>query len=233
MHQDIISLFGNKQNSVTLEDIKSCRYAAAFQKIVLDCKLERLIVLNQTHSAFGWTVNFDLFKSRHSFYEYSGDFLITDMHRCGLIVLTADCLPIILYDVVKRVVGIVHSGWKGSVEGVVIAALSKMQKDYRSQVENVKVFYGASAGGCCYEVKDDFMQQFFLYDYAQKAFEKRNNRLYFNNKMFVTLQLLSIGISLKNIYDEQVQCTICSFNYCSFRREKNNADRQISMVSLI
>lgn len=226
-------VFGDKKNQLNLQDIKQARYVNTFQKVVAEMSLDNIVVLRQEHTTKGFCVDEQFLQKKQSLYEHEGDFLITDKKHCGLVVLTADCLPVILYDAKKNVVGIVHAGWKGACEGIIFSALKAMRDRYQSQTDDIEVLYGASAQNCCYEVQEDFFKNFASYEYAQKAFVKRGNKLYFDNKQFVTLQLLTIGIKLKNIYDRHAICTICSLEHCSFRREKDKAGRQVTVVSLL
>lgn len=226
-------IFGDKQYELDIKDIKKDRYAKTLQKIVCEMSLGSIVVLNQQHIAEGFCIDETFLQKKQSLYEHEGDFLITDKKRCGLVVLTADCLPIILYDAKKNVVGVVHAGWKGTCRGILFSALKTMQERYFSEIRDIHVLYGASARSCCYEVQEDFFENFESYKNAQKAFVKRDNKLYFDNKQFITSELLTIGIKLKNIYDRQAICTICSLQYCSFRREKDKAGRQVTVVSLL
>lgn len=225
--------FGDKQHQITIQDIKEARYAETLQHVVQQMSLDSIVVLSQQHIAEGFCVDDQFLQTKQSLYEHEGDFLITDKKHCGLVVLTADCLPIVLYDPKKNVIGIVHAGWKGACRGIVFSALKTMQERYLSQMHDIEVLYGANAQNCCYEVQEDFLKAFVSYEYAQKAFVKRDNKLYFDNKQFVTLQLLTIGIKLKNIYDRHAMCTVCSLQHCSFRREKDKAGRQVTVVSLL
>lgn len=229
---DLRIIFGDKQYELSIDDIKKFRYAKSLQNIVAQMSLDSIVILNQQHITEGLCVVDQHITKKQSLYEHEGDFLITNIKRCGLVILTADCLPIILYDAKNKVVGIVHAGWKGAYQGVVISAIKAMQEKYQSQLQDIDVLFGAAAQSCCYEVQEDFYKRFESYEYAQKAFVKRDNKLYFDNKQFVTSQLLIIGIKLKNIYDRHATCTICSLQHCSFRREKDNAGRQATVVSL-
>jgi len=233
-HEDALCvLFGNKQYELSKKDIKDARYAQVLQNIVTNMSLRSLVILNQQHSAEGFCVDEHFLQKQYSLYEQQGDFLITNMKQCGLVILTADCLPIVLYDKKRFVAGVVHAGWKGAYNGVVLSAIKAMQERYHSDINDIDVLYGAGAKNCCYEVREDFYNHFERYRYAQKAFVKRDNKLYFDNKQFITSQLLSIGIKFENIYDKQTKCTICSLEYCSYRREKDRAGRQTTVVSLL
>lgn len=114
-----------------------------------------------------------------------------------------------------------------------LSALRDMQARYQTDISKVQVFYGANAQTCCYEVGSEFPIHFNSYDYVQKTFIKRDNALYFDNKLFITLQLQKFGIKTENIYNKHTRCTICHQGYCSVRREKELAGRQATVVALI
>lgn len=215
-----------------MQDIKRAAFSSALQHIVEKMSLKKLVVLQQVHGINGLFVRQSTVKESYSLFEQQGDFLITDLKHCGLVVLTADCVAVILYDQLQQRVGIVHAGWRGAVQGVVLQALKEMLQE-GSLVQNIEVLFAASAGSCCYEVGTEFLNHFVSYEYASKAFIKRNNTLYFDNKLFIELQLKKFGILTGNIYNKYTQCTICHAQYCSFRRERDLAGRQATVVSLL
>jgi purine-nucleoside/S-methyl-5'-thioadenosine phosphorylase / adenosine deaminase len=75
------------------------------------------------------------------------DALWTDAPDVTIVVLTADCLPIVLADPEGRRVGVVHAGWKGLLAGVIGAAVKDM-----AGAEGLVAYVGPSIGPCCYEV---------------------------------------------------------------------------------
>lgn len=222
--------WGNKQHEISMQDIKQARYSSSLQLILTALNLQRLVILKQVHGSQGLLVQEH--QQPLSLFDSQGDFLITNLKRCGLVVLTADCAPVILYDQRLRLAGAVHSGWKGSAQGVILQALKVMQQQ-GTQLEDIKIFFGASAKTCCYEVGADFEKEFEKYSYAHKAFIKRNNTLYFDNELFIKLQLKAYGVDQKNIDSQDEICTICHTGYASFRREKEQAGRQATVVTLI
>lgn len=231
----ILHLFwGDKQHELSLQDIEQARYSRNLQQMFQNLSLKNMIVLDQRHGIQGYCVDQAFFlHNKISLYQHVGDYLLTDLKSCGLVVLTADCLPIVLYDCKKKVVGVVHSGWRGSVQSVVVCALQDMQSRYRTNMQDVQIFLGACALWCCYEVKNDFYEQFLKRSYAKNSFIKKDNKLYFDNKRFVVDQLLDFGIRYEMIYDKQPDCTICCDRHSSFRREKDRAGRQMTIVALL
>ena len=80
------------------------------------------------------------------------DALVTDEPGILLLLKFADCVPVILWDPVQRVVGLAHAGWRGTILGTPAAALEIMVNRYRSRPSDVLAGIGPSIGPCCYEV---------------------------------------------------------------------------------
>lgn len=189
------------------------------EQFVLLNGLDGIACLKQEHLPTGYIINAQK-NALHdvSLFDHVGDFLITNQVAIGLVVLTADCLPIVLYDSVKRIVGIVHAGWKGSCTGVVRNAVLAMQQQFACVGSSIKVYFGAHARECCYEVQQDFLQHIELAEKSPFIITKKN-RFYFNNAAYVTNQLEECGIAVSQI-DNTAACTICDVSYYSWRRDK-------------
>jgi hypothetical protein len=69
-----------------------------------------------------------------------------------------DCVPILLYDPVKRVVGIAHAGWLGTVNGIVTETITAMHNYYRCRAANIKAAIGPSIAQEHYEVGAEVVQ---------------------------------------------------------------------------
>jgi hypothetical protein len=88
------------------------------------------------------------------------DGLVTNQRGVALFATFADCYPIVLWDPVKRVVGLAHSGWRGAVAGVAKAAVNAMHDEYGSDPQNIRAGIGPGICGRCYEVGADVASQF-------------------------------------------------------------------------
>ena len=87
------------------------------------------------------------------------DIMLTDNPQVTLFMRFADCTPIFLYDPKKQVVGIVHSGWLGTVRGAARAAVQAMQKRYDSTPADILAAIGPSIGPDHYEIGEDVIAQ--------------------------------------------------------------------------
>lgn len=83
------------------------------------------------------------------------DALITDARQTPLVILTADCAAVFLYDAHNHVIGIAHAGWRGTVAGIAADTVRRMHAAYGSFPHDIIACIGPSIGPCCYEVGDE------------------------------------------------------------------------------
>lgn len=198
--------------------------------------LERLALLNQIHSDLGNTICKEYNKNLDQL-KPDGDYLITTLERTGLGVYTADCLPIIFYDYINHAIGICHAGWRGSAKQIAVKTVQKMKKDFGTDTQYIRVFFGPSAKTCCYEVTPDFKNNFESFHYSEQLFvtnggAPRSSKLYFDLPLFNKLQLEEIGIKKESFHFTYNLCTICDETFCSSRREGPDTARQLTIVAL-
>ena len=165
--------------------------------------IEYIASMNQTHS--------DLVAFVESPRIYNSDAIYTEKPKLGLIVQTADCMPILLSD--KKRIGAIHSGWRGLKKNIVKKAIKKFD------VNQLLISIGPHAQSCCYEVKNDVRQYFN--DYT----ELRDRMFYLNMS-----QILK-DLSEEEGFQIEVSsiCTICDSSYNSYRENKTNA-RQFGVI---
>ncbi|MCL6631677.1 MAG: peptidoglycan editing factor PgeF [Alicyclobacillus herbarius] len=89
----------------------------------------------------------------------ASDALVTDMEGVAVAVVAADCVPVLFFDPVRRVVGAAHSGWRGTVLGIVQNVLEVMVMDYGSNIRDIRAVLGPSIRSCCYEVSEAVASQ--------------------------------------------------------------------------
>ncbi len=89
-----------------------------------------------------------------------GDALITDEPGILLAVRTADCVPILLTDTIRRAVAAIHAGWKGMLGGIVEKTAGEMRRQFDSRPCDLFAAVGPSIGVCCYEVGEDLAEHF-------------------------------------------------------------------------
>jgi YfiH family protein len=143
----------------------------------------------------------------------------TDRSGIGVLVLTADCLPIAL--MARGAVAMVHAGWRGLDSGVIASGLDALRELGASG--EIVAAIGPGAGPCCYEVGEEIHTRFA--DYGRSVRKGRNLDL----KTIAAAQLSSAGV--EQIYDVGI-CTICSKHFYSHRREHGVTGRQAGIAWL-
>ena len=229
--QQFTIYFGDASQSITLDEIAAQQSTQNIQNIGDLLKIKQMIFLHQNHGVQGMQLLID--DEASQFFEQSGDYLFTQRKNCGIGVVTADCLPIVIYDPITHAAGIVHAGWKGLVAGAFEVAIQDMQEKLGTKPEYLDIYLGPAARPCCYEVQQDFIDKFVEYqDYFDQIFIKNNGKTYFDSRAFITVIARSLGIDAQKIYTRYNVCTICNKSFCSYRRDKDKAHRQITMICL-
>lgn len=106
--------------------------------------------------------------------QLDGDALITDLEGVALVILVADCQPVIMIDPVKRVVANVHSGWRGSVQDIIGSTIRRMGDDFGCRPEDLICGIGPSLGPCCAEFihyKKELPESFWKYGHTAMRFD--------------------------------------------------------------
>ena len=179
----------------------------------MDCKKEALITLNQKHS--NYVVFFDTPNSIKN--KLSGDAIVTKITNVGIGILTADCVPILLYDPKNNIIGCIHSGWKGALNGIIENTIKKLN-ELNSNNKDLIVAIGPCIEKENYEVKIDFYQKIINENQQNKIFFEKNtkNNYIFDLRAYVNKKLLNLGI--KNIENIKMDTFSNEKTFYSFRR---------------
>lgn len=180
--------------------------------------IDSLWFFKQEHTVDGFVVPSYGVSGVHLIVDRDGDYFITNVSNVGIGVGTADCLPIVFFDPVKRVVGVVHAGWKGSVQGIAPIVIRRMILDFDSQVNDIRVWFGPSAKVCCYEVQSDFLVNLY-HEFVSLTTEKHDGKIFFSNTRYNELLMLQAGVEQNNIDATFNLCTICSSRFHSRRND--------------
>ena len=114
-----------------------------------------LVLTRQTHSDIVRAVKkTDACGLDHHAYPEC-DALITNDRGCTLVVFTADCTPILLWDSVNGAVGAAHAGWRGTAADIVGKTVRAMVKEFGCRAENIRAAIGPNIGACCFETDRD------------------------------------------------------------------------------
>lgn len=129
----------------------------------LGIRLSRFVVPKQTHGTNIRIVGAD--HRGHGSMDYQSglddtDGLITNSPNVCLMVLVADCVPVLLYDPKRRVIGAIHAGWRGTAKLIARRAVEIMSSEFGSAPEDIVVGIGPSIGRCCYQVGSEVIHAF-------------------------------------------------------------------------
>ncbi|MBI9102802.1 MAG: peptidoglycan editing factor PgeF [Spirochaetales bacterium] len=157
-----------------------------------------------------------------------GDGLITGRSGSFLSVTAADCMPIYLFDPENGVIGLCHSGWKGT--GIALKAMDLMGKIHGSRSEVIHVLLGPSIGACCYEV-DQGRANIFSEKWGKSAVLMDKDRFFLDLVRANRNLLQKAGV--EHIYSVD-ECTRCNGDFSSFRREgPDNYTRMTAYMGFI
>ena len=88
------------------------------------------------------------------------DAMVTDLPGIAIGVRTADCIPVLLYDPVKKAAAAIHSGWRGTVSKIICKTVAKMQSTYASQPSDLLAVIGPAICMDCFQVGEDVALKF-------------------------------------------------------------------------
>ena len=118
--------------------------------------VKRIVMSNQVHSAqVRLVTTADVKKDLYDPERYETDGLITDIPGLALVVFAADCIPVLLYDPVRRVIGAAHAGWRGTAAGIAAKTVEKMSLTFGCRPEDMVAAIGPGIGRCCFETHED------------------------------------------------------------------------------
>ena len=119
----------------------------------------------------------------------SADAIITEKKKFPIAILTADCVPILLFDKKRKIIAAIHAGWRGALKGVVSIVIKFMLKKGCSRKE-ITAAIGPSITQKNYNVKTDFRNKFLKKHKKNKIFFKYSNKLiYFDLPNYIKSQL--------------------------------------------
>ncbi len=192
-------------------------------------KRKNLILMYQTHSNKVLLINN---KNKYS-KKIKADAMITNVKGLALGVVTADCVPIILYDIKNQIIGCIHAGWRGASSGII----EKTIKEFKRANSKNKIF--AAVGPCIgkksYEVDLNFYKKFIFKSATNQNYfsTKNNNKKLFNLRKYVNDKLIKSKVKIDNIrFDTYKEKT----RFFSYRRSQKlghiDYGRCISVISL-
>lgn len=191
----------------------------------------KIVLANQTHSDHIAIV--DTYENRGWGELESAipdtDALITDKKELLLGILSADCLPILLFDPKKEVIAAIHAGWAGTYKKIAPKTVLKMAEHFGSNPKDIIAQFAPCIASCCYEVGEEFMERFETY---KGALQKRGGKIYLDIPLVNQLQLETAGLPRENIHQSGI-CTACENElFFSYRKENGCSGRMITFIGM-
>ena len=195
----------------------------------MNLKKGKLALMYQTHS----NKVIEITKKNMNLKKYKCDAILTKLKGIGLGVVTADCVPIILFDKKNQIIGCIHAGWKGAFFGIIENTIKK----FRQLNSKNQIF--ASIGPCIgkrsYEVDINFYKKFVSRFKKNSIYfkEKGKKKKLFNLRKYVNDKLQKLNVKIDHINHDTLKE---SLNFYSYRRSQilgeNDYGRCISVISM-
>ena len=205
--------------------LKNLNYIA--KKMLI--KKDKLILMNQTHGSKVVEIKKNNYKKK-----INADAMITKVKGLVLSAVTADCVPIIIYDYKNNIVGCIHAGWKGAISGIIKNTVNKIKK-FNSKTE-IFASIGPCIGRNSYEVDLGFYKKFLAKSKKNNRYflNKNINKKLFNLRKFVADKLIELEVKIDHVnYDTFKEKN----NFFSYRRscklKQSDYGRCISVIRLI
>ncbi|MGL5380484.1 peptidoglycan editing factor PgeF [Clostridium sp.] len=172
------------------------------KSIVDEFNIEDIKYINQIHS----DVIHIYEKNDMEILKKEGDAIVTNVKEVAVGVFTADCVPVIIVNEEKGVVGAIHSGWKGTFGSITYKTLELMMEKYDIDISDTKVFIGPHIRKCCYEVSEELKEKFLKHTNIEEdvLFNGRNLSM----EECILKDLRRIGVKEENIFSLDI-CTHC------------------------
>lgn len=196
-------------------------------------------VIAMSHQVHGGEVHTvttaDLRTDPYDKVEYEADGLMTDLPGVTLLVYSADCIPVLFYDPVRRVAAAVHAGWRGTAAGIVDNAVARMKDVYHSRPEDILAAIGPGVCSSCFETHEDVpnaMRAALGDEVSKFVVSLGGGKCKVDLKGINALRLRRCGVMTTNI-DISPDCTMCAHEkYWSHRYTRGERGSQAAFLSL-
>jgi YfiH family protein len=185
--------------------------------------------MNQTHSNKVVEIKKNNFKKK-----INSDAIVTRTKEFALGVVTADCVPILLYDKKSEIVGCIHAGWKGALSGIIKNTVKKIKK--LSSDNDIFASIGPCIGKSSYEVDVKFYKKFLSNSPKNKKyfFKKNKIKMLFDLRTFVADKLIELKVKVDHVHHDTFREKKNFFSFRrSFKLKQSDYGRCISIIRLL
>ena len=225
-HSQLLNKFPNLTHTFTTindgnlafhvgDDEKKVIYNHQILAQKLHYKLETLVHMKQIHSDIVKIVTEeDNFKN-----PPTCDAIITNKKNIPLMVMVADCSPILFYDPKKEVIAVAHAGRAGAFNNIIANVIKSFVDDFGSKREDIVVSVGPAICQKCYEVGKEIVNEAKEL-HLEYAIKQEQEKYYLDIRSILQNQLLKERILPKHI-EVATACSFCHPAYYSYRKDKH------------
>ncbi|MDR0404972.1 MAG: peptidoglycan editing factor PgeF [Oscillospiraceae bacterium] len=231
--------FGNETRDNILENY--CRFSRA-----IGVEFKDLISVHQVHGDQIQVIEDKDRGTASAIYRqerpiYDADGLVTAHSDLALVTYHADCTPIFFFDPIKKVIGLVHSGFKGTAKGIAFKMINKMCAEFSCKEQDIICVIGPAISQDCYEVDDVVYEEFKEMPWvinssfikSKKGQTKGNENKYMLCLKTANKEILKrAGVKSSNIYMSDLCTYKCSDMFFSHRAMGDNRGVMIAVMCM-
>ncbi|MCI9063995.1 MAG: peptidoglycan editing factor PgeF [Clostridia bacterium] len=223
-------------------EIKAEEYELAVKSYKDICKelninYNDIVKTNQLHTDNVKIIEEKILKDRPDFAIYKEtDGLITNKQDLVLSTTNADCILLIFFDPVKKVIANTHSGWRGTLQRISVKTVEKMEAEYGCNPSDIICCMCPSIRKCHFEVDEDvykmFYNEFNDLNEIDEIIEPKGEKWHIDTILINKIILKQIGLLEENIVDSGI-CSVCNKDLIhSFRAEGEGYGLNTAIISL-
>jgi YfiH family protein len=201
-----------------------------------DIAADRFLYASQVHSGDVKIIDEEAIAKGVLLQNPQTDATITNLPGICLMVMVADCVPVLLFDPVKRVIAVIHAGWRGTVQHITSNTIKVMIDRFGSNPADILAGIGPSIGPCCYEVGEEVktvVHESFGTTEGYLVSQPHSEKPYFDLWYANQKQLTNLGVKPENIETAQL-CTKCNQQiFFSSRADKGVTGRFAAGIFLV
>lgn len=195
--------------------------------------LERLVSVTQVHGTDLLVIDSPNPDYAH-FHKLECDGIVTNQPGIMICIATADCIPVLLLDPVKRVAAALHAGWKGTAGNIARRGVDALVNLFDCDPRDILGAVGPGIGPCCYEVDTPVLDAFRAAGggYERFAAPAGTGKWRLDLAAANAAQLVDAGLKEENVVSAAT-CVSCNQElFFSYRRDEGNTGRQMGFIML-
>ena len=209
----------------------------------IDIKLNKMVKPNQAHTDKIQIVEKHILENEPDFnlevYDKT-DGLITNKKDIALATTNADCILLLFFDPVNKVIANVHSGWRGTIQRISVKTVQKMVNKFNCKPENIICCICPSIRKCHFEVEND-VKEIFEKEFKDLKIEQNNDimekqkdkeKWNIDTVLINKILLKQEGLKQENIIDSGI-CSVCNSDLIhSYRVERQGYGLATALIKI-